>query len=194
LPRPPASASIEESLGGALRLTQHGDALELYFRPLRSAGAAIALAAFGILAIVLPLFSALSLVAAGGSDTEGQLTLALIAGVIVPFVAFGAVFVALAVYLLANSLSVWVTAAEIQTMRCVFGLPVYRHRLSRADFDDIEPAAAARYESVFDTEPRYRLLARSRAAGARPVVVAEGLRGEERMSYVRALIMKRIAP
>jgi hypothetical protein len=194
LPRPPASASIEESLGGTLRLTQHGDALELYFRPLRAPGAAAALAVFGLLAMALPLFSALSLVAAGGSDTEGLLTLALIGGVIVPFVAFGAVFVALAVYMLANSLSVWVTAAEIQTMRCVFGIPVYRHRLARADLEAIEPVAAARYEGVFDAEPRYRLVARSRAAGAAPVVVAEGLRGEERMSCVKALIMKRIAP
>lgn len=161
--------------------------MELYFPPLRSKAAAIPLAVFGAIAAAVPsaVIAALlpSLVANAGS----LLATVLIASFVLPFVVFGAMLVAIAVYMLANALHVRADASAIETTRLLFGAIVRRRRIARADIQSFESQIPTRFQSLFGSAaPAYHLYART--ADGRRVVVAETLAGEEAMERVKALI------
>ena len=108
-------------------------------------------------------------------------------GFVAPLGAFGAIFITLAVYMVCNGLSVTVGEDGIETRRTLFGLPVARKRIGKSELRAIEPEIASRYQSLFDAEPVYLLVARDATRRMR-VIVAESLRGEARMSEVRSRI------
>jgi hypothetical protein len=172
-----------------LRITRRGEVVELYFPPLRSPEVALPLAAFGAVAAAVPALTIAAVLPAIVGDAGNLLGAVLIAGFVLPFVAFGAVFVALAIYMLVNALYVRADAATIETARVVFGVAVKRHRVQRTGITDIEPQIASRYQSLFGAAPSYHLIARTR--DGKRIVVAETLRGEETMQRVKALLDNR---
>jgi hypothetical protein len=175
-----------------VRLAQSPDGIELYFPPLRRPQTALALGMFGLLAIVLPAYATTALIPAGDSDAHNLLVLALIGSFVAPFLVFGTAFIALAIYMLGNSLTVRVSATTIGTVRRVFGIALKQRELQRADIAAIEPEIAARYQNVFAVEPCYRLVAQHRVRPGHGLVVAESLTGELLMARVKALIDKTI--
>jgi hypothetical protein len=171
-----------------VRLAHTHDGIELYFPPLRMPQTALALGMFGLLAIVLPAYATVALIPAGGSDAHGLLALVLIGSFVAPFLVFGTAFIALAIYMLGNSLTVRVSATTIGTVRRVFGIALRQREMQRADIAAIEPEIAARYQNAFAVEPCYRLVAQHRLGRGRGLVVAESLTGEPLMARVKALL------
>ncbi|MBM3357665.1 MAG: hypothetical protein FJY54_08045 [Betaproteobacteria bacterium] len=182
-----------------MRVTRIPYGVELYFPPLRAPAAAASAAAFGAVCLLPSLLAAAALIPRDASDAYGLLALVLLSAFAVPLVAFGVTFLALAVYLMANSLTVQVTAAAIRSRRSVFGCALSPRELRRGEVAAIEPEPAARYRNLLGGEPGYRLIARPgpRApAGQRVMIVAEDLKGTGKVNEVRRLIESsmRLAP
>jgi hypothetical protein len=165
----------------------HG-VLELYFPPLRNRAAAAGFGAFGALSIALPVAAAVGLGLADRPGADGWLAMVLVGGFALPVLAFGVVFLALAVYLLANSLTVTVGPDHIAAVRRLFGLNLSRRALSCADIAAVEPLIAARFQNKFSAQPRYQLVARSRHPGQAALVIAESLQGRAAMEQMAAQI------
>ena len=163
--------------------------IELYFPPLRAGYAPLALAAFGALCIVLPLLAVPGLVASGG-NTHGLLAIALVGIFIAPFPAFGAAFIALAVHMLAGSLTVGVNPVVISTVRRVFGIALRRRELACGEVASIETQPAPRYQNPLGTAARFCLVARHAARRKHDLVVAENLESEAAAAQMQALIAR----
>jgi len=171
-----------------VRVRQLRGAVELYFPPLRNRAAAAAFGAFGALSVALPVAAAVGLGLADRPGADGWLAMVLVGGFALPVLAFGVVFLALAVYLLANSLTVTIGPDHIAAVRSLFGLDLSRRALSCADIAAVEPLIAARFQSKFSAEPRYQLVARSRHPGQAALVIAESLPGRAAMEQMAAQI------
>ena len=140
---------------------------------------------FGVLCAVLPLAAIDALVPPGVPLPYGLLVLALIGGIVAPFMLCGVVFVGLAVYMVANSLRVSANATHITVFRRAFGLPVSRRELACSEVSGLEAEIPSRFQNAFGSGTSYRLVARARSGRARDVVVAESLPGEAVMLRVR---------
>jgi hypothetical protein len=171
-----------------VRVTQLSPGLEFYFPPLRNLGAAAGFGAFGALSIALPVAAAASLGLTDGPGAQGWLVIILVGGFALPILAFGVVFIALAAYLLANSLTVVARPDHIATVRRLFGLTLSRRTLSCTDIPAVEPLIPARFQNQFSAEPHYQLIARSRNPAQAGLVIAESLPGRAVMERMAALI------
>ena len=181
-------------IGDGVYLTRYPQGLELYFRPFRTPGATLSLALFGVACLIPGLFAAIALAPLAVSGPSGMVAIWLMSIFVLPFVAFGVLFVGLAAYRLSNSLTVVVTAAEIRSLRRILGFPVREQRIPHADVTALD-AVARRYRWVWNARPLYSIVARTRSSTgprARPhgrnVTVAESLGGEELMERVRTEI------
>jgi hypothetical protein len=169
-----------------VQITRTPDGVELYFPPLRMPEVALPLAAFGVIAAAIPGVAIVALIPAAIANAGSLLSATLIAGFVLPFVVFGAMFVVLAFYMVANGLLVRIRSEGIETARILFGVIVKRHRIARSDIDCVEPEIASRYQSLFSSDPVYQLVARAR--DKRRVIVGESLRGEPAMTRIKALL------
>lgn len=174
IPEAPLSESI-------VRLTPTPEGFELHFPPLRNRGAAVGFGVFGALSVALPVAAAAGLGIIEGPGAFGWLAIVLVGGFALPLLAFGVVFLALAAYLLANSLTVTVGANRIATVRRLFGVTLYHRTLRYAEVAAVVPLSAARLQNRFSAEPRFQLVARSRTPGQRDLVIAESLPGRAAM-------------
>jgi hypothetical protein len=162
------------------------DGIELYFPAGRMPHVALALAAFGAIACALAIVGGAVMLGSALSGTAGTLAAVMMVGFVAPLGVFGAIFVALAVYMVGNALLVRIGANEISTRRSLFGFVVSKKRVAREALGEVEPQIVSRHQSVFSTEPVYQLVARD--GSQQRVVVAESLQGEARMHQVKALI------
>lgn len=169
----------------SLHLSRTSNGIELYFPPLRDAGGALALGAFGVLCIALPLAAVYALVPPGVPVPYGLLVLALIGGLIAPFMLCGIAFVCLAAWMAANSLWISANPARIVAVRRLFGIVVSQRKALCTSIATIESDVPARFQNAFSSETRYRLVARSRAGRSDDLVVAESLRGSAAMEGVK---------
>ncbi|MDH3289106.1 MAG: hypothetical protein OEP48_15470 [Betaproteobacteria bacterium] len=188
--KPSTTSSIADAAlpHGIVRVRQLPQGLEFYFPPLRNLGAAAGFGAFGALSIALPVAAAAGLGLTGGPGAQGWLMIILVGGFALPILAFGVVFIALAAYLLANSLRVMAEPDHIATVRRLFGLTLSRRTLSCSDIAAVEPLIPARFQNQFSAEPRYQLIARSRNPTQANLVIAESLPGRAAMEQMAALI------
>jgi hypothetical protein len=115
----------------------------------------------------------------------GLLTLALIGGIIAPFMLCGIAFVALGIYMMANSLQVCIDANRVVTQRRLFGLAVSRRELPASEIAAIEAAIPARFQNAFGGRTNYRLIARAGSGRSHDVVVAESLYGDRVMEQTK---------
>lgn len=195
------SVSVNQSrvIGKGVRLTRLPDGIELYFPPLRSPGAALSLGFFGVACLIPGLFATAVVAPLSGSGAASMLAIWLMSIFILPFVAFGVLFLVVAGYRLVNSLTVVVTGSHIRTLRRILGVPVRKEGVWQADIAALDAVASARDRWLGEGVPLYDLVVRTRtgagaaAPGAAPrrdgsVKVAESLRGEDLMERVRAEI------
>ena len=189
-------------IGRGVRLARLPDGIELYFPPLRAPGAALSLALFGVACLIPGVFAAVAVVPLSASGAAGMLAIWLMASFIVPFIVFGVLFLAVAAYRLANSLTVVVTSTHALTVRRVLGIAVRKRHVAHADICALEAIPTRRYRWLRDRLALYDLVVRTRTGGGHAVqaalcagqsrqqdiTVAEGLQGEELMETIRAEI------
>ena len=190
-----------------VRLTRSYHGIEFYHPPLRAPAAAGALALFGVAGFIPGCFAAMAVAPLSESGAAGMLGIWLMSIFILPFVAFGVLFVAMAVYLVANSLTVSVTASEIRSLRRVFGIALRERRVARDDITALDAVAALRNRWPGVDTVYYSLVARTRSGAGltmkeayrtgrlaqfrnRNITVAESLRGEALMEQVKAEIIQ----
>ena len=177
---------------GTVRLTRLPRGIELFFPPFRTPDAALGLALFGAACFVAGSFAAIAVVPLAESGPGGAIALWLMSIFIVPFLVFGVVFPLLAVHVIANSLTVSVTEAEIRSRRRVLGFALQEQRLATRDIAALDAVTPMRYRWPRRQDPYLSLVART-AGGAghnRRVTLAEGLRGEGLLEQVKAEIVK----
>jgi hypothetical protein len=196
-----------EPLPGTVRLTRSLQGIELYFPPLRDPAAALMLALFGISCFIPGLFAAVAVAPLAESGPAGMLSIMLMSIFILPFIAFGLLFVMLAVYQVANSLTVRVTEAEIRSQRRVFGMALRERRVTHADIAALNAVAVLRHRKPRENVSYYSLVVRTGSGAGltmpeahrtgrlaqfrnRKVTVAESLRGEALMEQVKTEIVK----
>ena len=160
-----------------VRITRLSDALELYFPPLRNVGAAVGFGAFGALSIALPVAAVTGIGVTDAPGVNSWLALILIAGFALPILVFGFVFIGLAAYLVANSLTVRAGPECILTERRLFGLTVSGRTFPCSEIAALVAQRPRQFQSHFTPEARYRLIARHRDPHRGSVVVAESLPG-----------------
>jgi hypothetical protein len=178
LPTPP--------LGGfSPRRTHTAEATEFYFPPLRDVGAALPLAAFGALCVVLPLAALHALLVPDAPRAYGLMALMLIGGLAAPFIVCGLAFLGLAIYMAGNSLRVSVDPTRIVAQRRLFGMLVSGRELSAGEIVAIEATIPARFQNAFGRGATYQLVARARRGRRWDVVVAESLRGEDSLARAK---------
>lgn len=193
--------------GNVVRLTRSLQGMELYFPPLRDPVAAAMLALFGISCFIPGFFAAVAVAPLAKSGPAGMLSLVLMSIFILPFIAFGVLFVVLAVYQVANSLTVRVTEAEIRSQRRVFGMMLRDQRVASANIAAIDAVAVLRHRKPREDVSYYSLVVKPRSGAGltmpeahrtgrivqfrnRKVTVAESLRGEALMEEVKAEIVR----
>ena len=189
-----------------MRLTRSVQGIELYFPPFRTPGAALALALFGMACFIPGFFAVIAMAPLAESGAAGMIALWLMSIFILPFIAFGALFPAVALYLIANSLTVRITESEIRSLRRIFGVPLRERRVAPADVAALDAVAMLRYRWPRDDTPLYSLVVRTGSGAGLPmqeacragrlaqfrdrnVTVAESLRGEELVEQIKAEIV-----
>ena len=174
--------------GSTFRARRTADGIELVFPVLRAPGVALGVGVFGLVCALLPALGLSALLPLKSADAAAMLSLALIGGMAAPFVLASVVFTLLAIYMLANSLTVNVTPTGAAAVRRVFGRAVQWREIANGDIARIEAQINARYQNVFSSIPRYRLVARHCESRAADVVVAEDLVGATLRDEVQALL------
>jgi len=170
------------------RVQRIANGIEIIFPALRAPGVALSVGAFAFVCALLPVLGLSAMLPLKSGDAATMLSLALIGGMAAPFVLASVVFGMLAVYMLCNSLTVRVTPAGVSAVRRIFGRPVKLSEITRGDIARIEVQINARYQNVFGTVPRYRLLARHRESRSADVVIAEDLIGTAVRDDVQTLV------
>lgn len=186
----PTSDSTDVAAGfpRGLHVRRSADGIVLAFPVLRAPGVSLSLAVFGLLCLLMPAAGLSALLPLQSADAMQLVTLALIGGLAAPFALAGVVFLALAIYLAANSLLVEIDASGIRTERRIFGRLTRLRDIARDDIAAVEPRISARYQNVFSATPRYALIACHRGGRARDVVIAEDLAGQPLMQEINQLV------
>lgn len=169
-------------------MRRSADGIVLDFPVLRAPGVSLSLGVFALLCLLMPAAGLSALLPLQSANAMALVTLALVGGLAAPFALAGVVFLALAIYLAANSLHVDIDASGIRTERRVFGQLTRRRDIARDDVATIEPRIGARYQNVFSATPRYALVAHHRDERARDIVIAEDLAGQPLMQEMHQLI------
>ena len=117
--------------GGSFRARRTPDGIVLEFPVLRAPGAALGLIAFAVLCGLMPAIGLSALLPLEPGNASAMVSLALIGGLAAPFMLASVVFAVLAIYLLANSLRVEISAGGIRTERRVFGRVTKTSTISR---------------------------------------------------------------
>jgi len=189
---------ISGFIAPGVQLTRTPQGIELYSPPFRAPGGALSLALFGVACLIPGLFAAFAVAPLAASGAAGMIAIWLMSAFILPFVAFGVLFLALAAYRLTNSLTGIVTASNVHTTRRILGIAVRERFIGHADIAALETVAARRYRWLRDDDALYDLVVRTRtrtdaaqakagAAGS-GITVAESLRGEDVVERIRSEI------
>ncbi len=124
-----------------VRVSHTPAGLVLHYPVLREWRTALRLACAGAAMLLLALYAAVAYSPSTGPGGAALLTLALTAVVVYPVLLFGAVFVLIALYSVATSLTVEIDAGSIATVRRLFGVKYSRRSLSTRAVVALEPEA-----------------------------------------------------
>ncbi len=171
---------------GAILVTVRGAGLELYFPPLRAAASALMLALFGGACVVLGAAATAGLLQSGDSQTASMLALAFAGVFALPLAGVGLMFIAIALWTAANSLTVEVSNEGLRTARRWCGYTIARREVRGQDIGAIDSCLAAKYVGVFSPTRYYRLLARSRGGA---LLIADSLKGAAMTEEVKRMIV-----
>ena len=173
---------------GSFTARRSASGIVLEFPVLRAPGAAIGLGAFALLSGLMPALGLSALLPLESANAAALLSLALIGGFAAPFILASVVFTLLAIYLLANSLRVEISAEGVRSERRVFGYITKTSTVARTEIFEVEPRISARYQNVFSSTPRYALVAKHNTDRRKDMVIAEDLAGQSLMIEVRTLV------
>ena len=174
---------------GAMQVKVHGRSVELYFPPLRAAGSALMLALFGAACGFIGGAAISGLVNSGDSAATSSLALAFAGVFALPLAGLGVLFIAIAAWGVANSLTVQVSPAGVRTERRCLGFSVARRAMPRDDISALDVHLAAKYVGVFGTARYYRMIARNRN---QTLLVADTLKGPDTAENVRKLMIEHL--
>ena len=174
---------------GAVRMTQRGPVIELYFPPLRAAGSSFLLALFGAACCVIGGAAISGLVHSSTTFAANLLALAFAGVFALPLVGLGLWFIVIAVWTAANSVSVEVSTAGLHTERRWLGYAFARRSLARDEIMALDVKLAAKYIGAFGAARYYRLIACGRD---RPLLIADSLRGVEAAERMRNIIIEHL--
>lgn len=177
---------------GAIRITPVTSGVELYFPPLRATGSALTLALFGAACSIIGLAAIAGLAFSGESAAASMLALAFAGVFALPLFALGQVFIVVAAWTAANSLHVEVSSAGLRIVRNLFGFTIGRRAVARADVVAIESRLAAKYIGAFGATRYYRLVVSARGV-ARPLLIADSLKGPAMTEEIRQLVIAHLA-
>ena len=168
--------------------------VRLHFPVLRGWRVALKLALFGLALFVPALFASIAFAPSGQPEAAAMLVLVLTAVVVYPVVLFGALFVLVALYAVANSLTVEVDANAIRAVRRVFGVRLGAQTLRVAAIVELKPETAVAPGGL-GGKTFYRLAALTAelAAGNRRagrMIVADGVPDEPLIEALKALIAR----
>ena len=187
-PSPPIVVTMSDPQWPAevVRVSYTPAGLRLHFPALRGWRNALRLALMGGAMLLLALYAAVVYSVPGKSDAVALLTLAMTAVVVYPVILFGALFVLVALYAVANSLTVEVSAASISCERRFLGFKYSKRSLPTAVITGFE-AEARGAPRVLGGAILYRLIAMHTQFPHR-LVVAEGIPDESLCGALKALI------
>lgn len=177
---------------GAIRITPLATGIALDFPPLRAAGSALMLALFGAACSMIGLAAVAGLARSGESASASMLALAFAGVFALPLLALGQVFIVIAVWTAANSLHVEVSGAGVRIVRNLFGYTIVRREVARGDVTAVESRLAAKYIGAFGAERYYRLIVAARGV-ARPLLIADSLKGPAMTEEIRQLVLAHLA-
>ena len=180
---------------GVVRVTYTARGVQLHFPALRSWRVALKLALIGVALFVPSLYAAIAFTPAGKPDAAAMLTLALTAAVVYPVLLFGALFVLVALYAVANSLTVEVDADAIRAVRRVLGFRLSTRTMPVTSIGALEKKTAIAPRGL-GGHAFYRLVALAavdQTAGnprAARVIIADGVPDETLIEALKALIAR----
>ena len=168
-----------------VRVSETPAGLRLQYPVLREWRPALRLACGCGAMFVLALYAALAYSPEAAPGGAAALTLVLTAVVVYPVILFGALFVLLALFTVATSLTVEVDAACITSVRRLFGVAYSRRSLPTAAIVAFEPEAV-RLARGLGGAVHYRLMATP--AGAPKLAVGDRIPDESLCRRVQGLI------
>jgi len=177
-----------------VRVTYTAHGALLHFPVLRGWRGALRLALIGVALFVPSLYAAVAF-APGGPDAATLLTLALTAAVVYPVLLFGALFELVALYAVANSLTVEVDADSICAVRRLLGLRLSKRCMAAAAIGALEAKTAVAPRGL-GGNTYYRLVACEAAdhvtgnLRAMRMIVADGVPDETLLEALKALIAR----
>ncbi len=176
---------------GAIRVIRLDAGVGLYFPPLRTAGAALMLALFGIACTMIGLAAIAGLVRSGDTQAASMLALAFAGVFALPLLLLGQFFIVTALWTAGNSLYVEVLPEGIRTERKWFGYGIARRAIAATEISAVESRLAAKYLSFFSSARYYRMFAATRSA-ERPLLIADTLHGTALTEEIRQLVVEHL--
>jgi hypothetical protein len=177
-----------------VRVTYTAHGVLLHFPALRGWRGALKLALIGVALFVPSLYAAVAF-APSEPDAATLLTLALTAAVVYPVLLFGAWFVLVALYAVANSLTVEVDANAICAVRRLLGFRLGKRCMPASAIGALEAKTAVAPRGL-GGNTYYRLVARAAAdqATGNPraarMIIADGVPDETLLEALKALIAR----
>lgn len=172
---------IEQRIGAA-RVHHDASAVLVHCPALRTAGPALMLALFGTACSFIALASFAGLM--GGEAATSLLALAFAGVFVLPLLAIGALFIAVALWSALNSLTVALSANDLRVERRWCGLLLSRRTQAVPAITAIDCVREARFTGIFGGARSFRLLARA-PGGA--LLLADRLRGAEECERMKRL-------
>ena len=180
---------------GVVRVAYTPHGVRLHYPALRGWRYALRLALIGVALFVPSLYAAIAFAPASKPDAAVMLTLALTAAIVYPVMLFGALFVLVALYAVANSLTVEVDANAICAVRRLFGCRIGTRLMPVTAIGALESKSAIAPRGL-GGHTYYRLVALARAgqahdsARAARMIVADGVPDETLLEALKALITR----
>jgi hypothetical protein len=149
------------------------------------------LALFGIACSVIGIAAIAGLVRSGETAEASMLALAFAGVFALPLFALGQLFIAVALWTAANSLSVEVNQEGLRIVRNWFGYPIVRRVVASGNLIAVESRLDAKYIGAFGPARYYRLFARATTSD-RLLVIADTLKGPHMTEEIRQLIIEHL--
>lgn len=171
-----------------VRVTYTPRGVRLHFPALRGWRRSLRLALIGVALFVPSCYAAMAFAPPAFPDAAAVLTLALTASVVFPVLLFGALFVLVALYAVANSLTVEVDTNGISTERRVLGFSIRTRTLPAAAIRALESKPVIAHRGL-GGHTSFQLIAAATGPHA-GLIVADGVPDETQANALKTLIAR----
>lgn len=175
---------------GTTRLQQADGALVVHCPAGRAALPALMLALFGLACSIIAVAAFAGLVGKTGDATSAMLALAFAGVFVLPLLAIGALFIAVALWSACNALTVAANVSELRSERRLCGVLLSKRALPVSELSAIDSQREARFVGIFGGARYYRLIARTPSGH---LVLADHLKAAAETEALRQLFISAIA-